>query len=161
MGAGVRVMLRFDEKCVVRGGAAEGGIGLFPGMIVGVKGRNAGGGYFSVNEIFQVRTRIYYFLLQCLMFFFQVPPTLHCETPVANLREYQFGQSRLNGDLVSIIIASGPYTTDTNLDFAPFEALCEEVKKTRPDVVVLVSGHGVYKWYHLLKIAPARAFHRL
>jgi DNA polymerase alpha subunit B len=56
MGAGVRVMLRFDEKCAVRGGAAEGGIGLFPGMIVGVKGRNAGGGYFSVNEIFQVRT---------------------------------------------------------------------------------------------------------
>jgi hypothetical protein len=53
-GAGVRVMLRFDENCVVRNGAAEGGIGLFPGMIVGVKGRNAGGGYFSVKEIFQV-----------------------------------------------------------------------------------------------------------
>jgi DNA polymerase alpha subunit B len=79
---------------------------------------------------------------------------------VANLREYQFGQPRLNGDPLSVIIASGPYTTDSSLDFAPFDALCEEVKKTRPDVVILVSAGSTYKRSHSLKMVPAWALHR-
>lgn len=34
--------------------------------------------------------------------------------------------------------ACGPYTVDENLDYLPFDALCEEAKRTRPDVLVLV-----------------------
>jgi DNA polymerase alpha subunit B len=60
-GGAERVGLRFDSEVVVRSSddpaysTGEGGIGLFPGMICGLKGRNAGGGYFTVSEVLQVR----------------------------------------------------------------------------------------------------------
>ena len=62
-GSGERVQLRFDPDVVVRSSdddaitTGEGGVGFFQGMIVGVKGRNAGGGYFIVSEILLVRPR--------------------------------------------------------------------------------------------------------
>lgn len=61
-GGGDRCSLRFDPEMCVRstsdptgaGSINEGGVGLFPGMIVGVKGRNAGAGYFTVSEVLLV-----------------------------------------------------------------------------------------------------------
>jgi DNA polymerase alpha subunit B len=67
-----------------------------------------------------------------------MPPTNHRETTVTTLREYQYAPSRLNGEPLSLVIASGPYTTDSNLDYAPLDALCEEMRKLRPDVLILV-----------------------
>ena len=61
-GGAERVGLRFDPEVIVRCSddpaysTGEGGIGLFPGMICGLKGRNAGGGYFTVSEVLQVRS---------------------------------------------------------------------------------------------------------
>ena len=61
-GSGERVQLRFDPGIVIKSSddeavtTGEGGVGLFPGMIIGIKGRNAGGGYFNVSEILLVRT---------------------------------------------------------------------------------------------------------
>jgi len=49
---GVRVPLRLEPGLKIRGCAqGAGGYGLFPGAIVGLKGRNGGGGWFSASEI--------------------------------------------------------------------------------------------------------------
>lgn len=59
-GGGMRVPLRFDPDVLVRSSddpnfsTGEGGTGLFPGMIVGIKGRNPGGGFFTASEILLV-----------------------------------------------------------------------------------------------------------
>ena len=56
MGAGVRVPLRFAPDVKVRGGPkGQVSIGLFPGAIVALKGRNGGGGWFLVSEVMTVR----------------------------------------------------------------------------------------------------------
>lgn len=55
MGSGVRIPLKFDSDVKIRRGAkGVGGVGLFPGAIVALKGRNGGGGWFSVEEILAV-----------------------------------------------------------------------------------------------------------
>ena len=56
MGSGVRVPLRFAANFKVRGGPkGQANVSLFPGAIVALKGRNGGGGWFSVNEVLSVR----------------------------------------------------------------------------------------------------------
>jgi DNA polymerase alpha subunit B len=58
MGSGIRVSLRFDPGVKIRGNAERTeGIGLFPGAIVALRGKNGGGGWFLVNEILAVRSR--------------------------------------------------------------------------------------------------------
>jgi DNA polymerase alpha subunit B len=52
MGSGARILLRFDPSLKIRRGGT--GIGLFPGAIVALKGRNGGGGWFSVTEVLSV-----------------------------------------------------------------------------------------------------------
>lgn len=55
MGSGTRMPLRFEPEVKVRGGPKGiGGIGLFPGEIVALKGKNGGGGWFLVDEILAV-----------------------------------------------------------------------------------------------------------
>ena len=47
--------MKFDEGIVLRGAPRGcGGIGLFAGELVAVKGRNGGGMAFSVSEILMV-----------------------------------------------------------------------------------------------------------
>ena len=56
LASGARVPLRFDQSLKIRGGSTGvGSIGLFPGAIVALKGRNGGGGWFLVTEILSVR----------------------------------------------------------------------------------------------------------
>ena len=56
MGSGVRVPLRFAPNFKVRGGPkGQANVSLFLGAIVALKGRNGGGGWFSVNEVLSVR----------------------------------------------------------------------------------------------------------
>ena len=55
MGAGVRVPLKFDPSVRLRGAKKGiGGVGLFPGAIVALRGRNGGGGWFTVTEVLPV-----------------------------------------------------------------------------------------------------------
>ena len=55
MGSGSRVSLKFDAAVKVRGGPkGVGGVGLFPGAIVALRGKNGGGGWFLVEEILAV-----------------------------------------------------------------------------------------------------------
>lgn len=57
MGSGDhRVLLRFSPQLVLRGiPERSGGLGIFPGAIVALKGRNGGGNCFVVVEIYSVR----------------------------------------------------------------------------------------------------------
>jgi hypothetical protein len=49
------VPLRLDSALRIRGSAhGAGGIGLFPGAIVALKGKNGGGGYFLATEVLSV-----------------------------------------------------------------------------------------------------------
>lgn len=61
MGMGARVLLGFDAnlkiRCASRQGTGSTGIGLFPGMIVALKGRNGSGDSFVVSEILRVCMR--------------------------------------------------------------------------------------------------------
>lgn len=55
LGSGSRIPLRFDPVIKIRGCAkGAGGLGLFPGSIVALKGRNGGGGWFQVSEVLGV-----------------------------------------------------------------------------------------------------------
>jgi len=59
LSGGSRVALKFDVHLVIRNNISGArGIGLFPGAIVAMKGRNGGGGYFLVKEILTVRTSV-------------------------------------------------------------------------------------------------------
>ena len=54
-GSGERVPLKFEPDFSVRGSQdANAGKSLFPGEILALRGRNGGGGWFSVKEILPV-----------------------------------------------------------------------------------------------------------
>jgi hypothetical protein len=79
MGSGVRVPLRFDAEVKLRAPTAgRSGIGLFPGAIVALKGKNGGGGRFNVSEIWTVcrawATVAYTFWTDSIY-----PRCLHCQ----------------------------------------------------------------------------------
>lgn len=58
LGSGSRVLLKFDADMKVRHAPpGSGGMGMFAGCLVGVKGRNGGGKLFAVNEIWMVSKR--------------------------------------------------------------------------------------------------------
>lgn len=55
MGGGSRIPLRFAPELQIRGGPqGAGGLGLFPGAIVAMRGKNGGGEYFLVSQILTV-----------------------------------------------------------------------------------------------------------
>ncbi|TGZ84975.1 DNA polymerase alpha, subunit B [Ascodesmis nigricans] len=88
---------------------------IFPGQIVAVRGVNSGG-EFVVDDIYE-------------------PPRL----PIASATEEEttmFSTMLADGPM-SIVIASGPYTTDDNLNFEALDALISKFAEKRPDVVIL------------------------
>lgn len=68
-----------------------------------------------------------------------MPPIYPPETDPHKLLDYQYGPNNLDGRPMSIILASGPFTTEDNLDYAPFEALIDEARRSKPDVLILVN----------------------
>ena len=44
----------------------------------------------------------------------------------------------LLGKAISVMMASGPFTTNTNLDYAPLRDLLNQVLTTKPDVLILM-----------------------
>lgn len=55
MGSGVRVPLRFNTPLKIHGSTR---VGFFPGAIVALRGRNGGGGWFSVSEVLPVSGKL-------------------------------------------------------------------------------------------------------
>lgn len=55
LGNGQRVLLAFNDDMKVRGApVGSGGVGFFPGCLVGLKGRNGSGTKFVVSEVLMV-----------------------------------------------------------------------------------------------------------
>ena len=122
LGNGQRVALALEPECHVRyawsddAAGASSTVGLFPGMIVGLRGRNGSGGRFVASEIL-------------------MPPALpHPATAAAELREQYTAQD----GVLRFAVASGPYTAPDDLEFAPWHAFMDHVEHARPDVVVLL-----------------------
>ncbi|KAG2223782.1 hypothetical protein INT45_001916, partial [Circinella minor] len=90
---------------------------LFPGQIVGVEGTNNTGKTLVVDKILMP----------------QIPPAL--ERTADNIDEYH---QLTQGKAIEIILASGPYTLDSDLAYQPLEELLKTCIKQRPDVLILL-----------------------
>lgn len=100
---------------------------LFPGQIVALKGINTSGSEFTVNEIVDIPL---------------LPNAASIPTAIEGHRErLRGGPDVMESDdepaPLSIIMASGPYTAEDNLDFEPLHALCSQAADTYADALVL------------------------
>lgn len=115
-GAGLRVPLKVESL------SSE----FFPGQIVAVRGINASGLYFSVNEVLEIPL---------------LPSAASLPSTLDNLNE-RLGVDDENIDAaahaLNVLVSSGPYTADNNLDFEPLQALCSKAADTCADVLILV-----------------------
>ncbi|KAE8451469.1 hypothetical protein EG329_003542 [Mollisiaceae sp. DMI_Dod_QoI] len=118
MGAGLRVPLKVE---------ALPGFQFFPGQLVALRGINASGESFSVSEVLEV-------------------PLLSsaASTPAgieAHVQRLRGGPDAMDSDSdpapLSIILGSGPYTADDNLDFEPLHALCSQAADSYADALIL------------------------
>jgi DNA polymerase alpha subunit B len=115
-GSGRRIPLKLDNLTAYN---------FFPGQIVALRGTNANGDFFTVNEIVSL-------------------PLLN--QPASKPEELDVHSTRLldtpesdpsNTRPLTVLIASGPYTTDQNLDFAPLHTLLENAVSSYADGLVL------------------------
>jgi DNA polymerase alpha subunit B len=111
MGAGMRVPLRLDGL----------GYDFFPGKIVALRGTNVSGEYFSATEILEMP---------------ELP--ISASTPA----EFDDHNVRLTSSddeapPLNMLVASGPYTMDTDLSFAPLQALLNRAEEHKADVLIL------------------------
>lgn len=159
-GAGARVPVRFEKDCIVRrppgmeeddecadaGGDAEL-FGIFPGMIVGLKGRNGGGDGFGAEEVLLVscNARSRYRLRKptdsgtvnyCGVS--QLPYLCQSTTLPSRLLELQHSCNYLEGQSLKVAMASGPFTSDQTLDFAPWHRFMDNLERETCDVLVLL-----------------------
>lgn len=76
-------------------------ISLFPGQIVALKGKNANGEYFMVDELLKI-------------------PYLNA--PVSDEETLKDAQLTLNDQSMKIVVTAGPYTAANVLDFSHLES---------------------------------------
>lgn len=110
-GAGLRVPLKVESLPSVN---------FFPGQIVALKGINASGNYFSVKELLSTPL---------------LPPAASAAGTIDAINE------RLETDAnppMNVMVASGPYTADDNLDFEPLHELCQKAADSYADGLVLM-----------------------
>ncbi|KAK5746605.1 DNA-directed DNA polymerase alpha subunit pol12 [Elasticomyces elasticus] len=113
MGAGLRVPLKFNDGI---------GYGLFPGKILAVRGSNVSGEYFSVSEILTLPS-------------LPLPASTPQELDIHNDRLTSPDDSETRP--LGVLVAAGPYTTDTDLDFVALHTLLHKAEQERTDVLIL------------------------
>lgn len=116
-GAGLRVPLKVESVSH----------SFFPGQIVALRGINASGEYFTVNEILDIPL---------------LPPTVSLPSVIDTTNE-RLGIDKGNSvaspsQALNIMLASGPFTADDNLRFEPLNALCEKAADTYADMLLLI-----------------------
>ena len=118
MGAGLRIPLKVD---------ALKGFQFFPGQIVALKGINASGDDFKVSEVLEA---------PLLPGAASTPSGLE-----AHLQRLRGGPDAMDSDSdpipLTIMLGSGPYTADDNLDFEPLHALCSQAADSYADALIL------------------------
>ena len=107
-GAGLRVPLKVDSIPSAN---------FFPGQIVALRGINASGNYFTVNEILPIPS---------------LPPAASSAVTLENIIE------RVGEDPLNVMLASGPYTADDNLDFEPLHEICGKAADSYADGLILL-----------------------
>lgn len=107
-GAGLRIPLRFDALPY----------DVFPGRVVALRGTNPAGEYFSVSEVLKI-------------------PLL--PLPASKPGEIDAHNERLgtSAQPLNIMIASGPYTPETDLSYSALHALLDQAAETNADVLIL------------------------
>ncbi|KAF2104696.1 DNA polymerase alpha/epsilon subunit B [Rhizodiscina lignyota] len=120
-GAGLRVPLRVEQLQ---------SYDFFPGKIVALRGMNASGDFFTVTEELSIPL---------------LPPAAStaAELDVHNARVQGSSSdpdsmADSSSHPLNIIIAAGPYTQQTSLDFSAFHALLSTVLETRADGLILL-----------------------
>lgn len=99
---------------------------FFPGQIVALRGANASGDFFTVNEIISLPL-------------LNQPASKPDELDIHNTRLLDTPESDpSNPRPLTVLIAAGPYTTDTNLDFSPLHTLLDNAVASFADAVILV-----------------------
>lgn len=99
---------------------------FFPGQIVALRGTNASGDAFVVSEILSLPL-------------LNQPATKPDELDTINTRYLDTPDSDpSNVRPLTILIASGPYTTDQNLDFAPLHQLLDNAAESYADSIILI-----------------------
>lgn len=115
-GAGLRIPLKVEAVTYE----------FFPGQIVAVRGINASGLYFSVNEVLE---------LPLLPPAASLPSTLDNNNQRLGVEE---DDTESATHALNVLISSGPYTADDNLAFEPLQALCEKAAVSYADVLIMV-----------------------
>jgi DNA polymerase alpha subunit B len=99
---------------------------FFPGQIVALRGTNASGDSFVVSEILPLPL-------------LNPPATKPDELDAINARYLDTPDSDPeNVRPLIVMIASGPYTTDQNLDFAPLHTFLDNAAEAYADSIILV-----------------------
>lgn len=118
MGAGLRIPLNVG---------ALSGFQFFPGQIVALKGINAAGESFAVSEVLEA---------PLLPGAASTPAALE-----AHLQRLRGGPDAMDSDSppapLNIMLGSGPYTADDNLDFEPLHTLCSQAADSYADALIL------------------------
>ena len=113
-GAGLRIPLKIESLSYE----------FFPGQIVAVRGINASGLYFSVNEVLELPL---------------LPPPASLPSTLEALNE-KLGVEQGSDDsahALNVLISAGPYTADDNLNFEPLQALCQKAAESYADVLIM------------------------
>ncbi|MCJ1433257.1 DNA-directed DNA polymerase alpha subunit pol12 [Xylographa pallens] len=117
-GAGLRVPLKVD---------ALSSHECFPGQIVALRGINASGDYFSAREVLDIPL---------------LPPAASLPSTLDVINERvgyaDSSDAETNSSALNVIVSSGPYTADDNLDFEPLHTLCAKASETYADALILI-----------------------
>jgi DNA polymerase alpha subunit B len=111
-GNGIRVPLKVDKLQ---------SYDFFPGKIVALRGTNASGDFFSVTEVLEI------------------PYMMQVASTAPELDAWNARLERDDGteQPLTVLMASGPYTTEDTLDFSPFQTLCAKAEELKADSLVL------------------------
>ena len=114
-GAGLRIPLRVESLSYE----------FFPGQIVAVRGINASGLYFSVEEVLDLPL---------------LPPAASLPSTLDTINERLGVEegSESAAQALNVMISSGPYTTDDDFAFEPLQALCEKAAESSADVLIMI-----------------------
>ncbi|PPR00448.1 hypothetical protein CVT24_004509 [Panaeolus cyanescens] len=117
--SGSRVALRFDPAVRLRGFVrGVGGTGIYPGCVVALKGKNGSGEYFFATEVLSIPP---------------LKPSPQAQGVMNPKMDPLSGKTA-----ASMMVVCGPFTVDADLGFRPWRALLQQIKASKPDVLLLI-----------------------